>query len=53
MPQRGYRQLGKDEILHMLLPQAQVFPNTRIYVPVVIEQPRGNDDRPISAVVIR
>ena len=51
-PEKGYRQVGKDDILHMLLPQRSLYPNSRIYVPVFLEQPQ-NEHSPISAIVIR
>ena len=51
-PKNGYRQVGKDDILHMLLPQRTLYPNSRIYVPVFLEQPE-NEHGPISAIVIR
>ena len=52
-PSRGYRQLAKDEILHMLLPQGAVYPNSKIYVPVFLEQPRTSERGPISALTIK
>ena len=51
-PKKGYRQVGKDDILHMLLPQRTLYPNSKIYVPVFLEQPE-NEHGPISAIVIR
>ena len=51
-PNKGYRQVGKDDILHMLLPQRTLYPNSKIYVPVFLEQPE-NEHGPISAIVIR
>ena len=51
-PENGYRQVGKDDVLHMLLPQRSLYPNSRIYVPVFLEQPQ-NEHGPISAIVIR
>ncbi|CAB4057888.1 TMEM132 [Lepeophtheirus salmonis] len=50
-PRRGYRQLAQDEILHMLIPQTPLYPNSRLYVPVFLDQPE--DDRQISVVKIR
>lgn len=52
VPQLGYRQLAKDEIIHMLLPQPPLYPNSRFYVPVFIEQPHS-ERGPISALTIR
>jgi hypothetical protein len=52
-PARGYRQLAKDEVIHMLLPQAAIYPNSKIYVPVFLEQPRTSERGPISALTIK
>lgn len=52
-PIRGYRQLAKDEILHMLLPQSAIYPNSKIYIPVFLEQPRSMERAPISALTIK
>jgi hypothetical protein len=52
-PARGYRQLAKDEIVHMLLPQAPVFPNSKMYVPVFLEQPRASERGPVYALTIK
>ena len=29
-----------DEILHLLIPQSPVYPGSKLYVPVFLEQPR-------------
>ena len=40
-PQHGYRQLAQDPILHMLLPQSPVHPNTKFFVPVFVDETAG------------
>jgi hypothetical protein len=36
-PHQGYRQIGHDDLLHMLVPQGQLYPNSKILVPVFVE----------------
>ena len=36
-PRHGYRQLGHDDVVHMLVPQAPIYPNSRIFVPVFFQ----------------
>ena len=31
----------EDEIFHLLIPQSPVYPNSKLYVPVFLEQPRA------------
>ena len=38
--QSGYQQLAGDEFLHMLIPQTSLYPGSRLYVPVFVEQPQ-------------
>ena len=49
---QSYHQLAKDELMHMLMPQASVYPNSRFYVPVFLEQPL-TDSAPIVAFTIK
>ena len=52
-PSKGYRQVSKDDIIHMLLPTTPVHPNSKLYVPVFLEQPTDDPRGPISALVIK
>ena len=61
-PSQGYRQVSKDDILHMLLPsqapsqggaRSSVHPSSKLYVPVFLEQPTDDPRGPISALVIK
>ena len=38
--QSGYQQVAGDEFLHMLIPQSTLYPGSRLYVPVFVEQPQ-------------
>ncbi len=38
-PRHGYRQLGHDDIVHMLITQASIFPNSKLFVPVFVQLP--------------
>jgi transmembrane protein 132 len=49
--QSGYQQVAQDEILHMLIPQTPLYPSSRLYVPVFVEQPQ--DAAPVSVIVIK
>lgn len=40
-PVHGYRQLAQDPILHMLLPQSPVHPNSKFFVPVFVDETAG------------
>merc|ERR1712223_1487154 len=51
-PSRSYHQLAKDEMMHMLVPQASLYPNSKFYVPVFLEQPL-TDTAPITAFTIK
>ncbi len=37
LPSAGYRQLAHDDLLHLLVPQAPIYPNSKILVPVFME----------------
>ena len=47
----GYQQLAGDEFLHLLVPQSPLYPGSRLYVPVFVEQPQ--DASPVSVIVIK
>ena len=47
----GYQQVSGDEILHMLVPQTPLYPASRIYVPVFLEQ--SEDVKPVTVMVIK
>ena len=47
--QSGYQQVSGDEILHMLVPQTSLYPDSRLYVPVFVEQPQ---DGPLVSVIV-
>ena len=49
--QSGYQQVASDEILHMLIPQTPLYPSSRLYVPVFVEQPQ--DGAPVSVIVLK
>jgi len=49
--QSGYQQVAGDEFLHMLIPQSPLYPGSRLYVPVFVEQPQ--EGVPVSVVVIK
>jgi len=49
--QTGYQQVAQDEILHMLIPQTPLYPGSRLYVPVFMEQPQ--EVSPVSVIVIK
>ena len=51
-PSQSYHQLAKDEMMHMLVPQASLYPNSKFYVPVFLEQPL-TDTAPITAFTIK
>ena len=51
-PAQSYHQLAKDELMHMLMPQAPLYPNSKFYVPVFLEQPL-TDQAPITAFTIK
>ena len=48
--QSGYQQVSGDEILHMLIPQTSLYPGSRVYVPVFVEQ---SGQSPVSVIVIK
>jgi hypothetical protein len=52
LPEQSYHQLAKDELVHMLMPQAPLYPNSRFYVPVFLEEPL-TDRAPITALTIK
>lgn len=52
LPDQSYHQLAKDELVHMLLPQAPLYPNSKFYVPVFLEQSL-TDQAPITALTIK
>ena len=47
----GYQQVAADQILHMLIPQTPLYPSSRLYVPVFVEQPQVGP--PVSVIVIK
>ena len=47
----GYQQVAADQILHMLIPQTPLYPSSRLYVPVFVEQPQSGP--PVSVIVIK
>ena len=47
----GYQQLAGDEVLHLLVPQSPLYPGSRLYVPVFVEQPQAAS--PVSVIVIK
>eukprot|EP00092_Neocalanus_flemingeri_P018939 GFUD01020515.1.p1 GENE.GFUD01020515.1~~GFUD01020515.1.p1 ORF type:complete len:1459 (-),score=271.45 GFUD01020515.1:1899-6275(-) len=49
--QSGYQQVASDEILHMLIPQTPLYPGSRLYVPVFVEQPQ--EVSPVSVIVLK
>ena len=51
-PAQSYHQLAKDELMHMLMPQAPLYPNSKFYVPVFLQQPL-TDQAPITAFTIK
>ena len=51
-PSQSYHQLAKDEMMHMLVPQASLYPSSKFYVPVFLEQPL-TDTAPITAFTIK
>jgi transmembrane protein 132 len=40
-----------DELLHLLIPQAPLYPVSRLYVPVFLEQPR--EGLPVGVVALK
>ena len=54
LPDQSYHQLAKDELVHMLMPQTPLYPNSQFYVPVFLEQqPLTSDEAPIAALTIK
>jgi transmembrane protein 132 len=49
----GYQQVAGDETLHLLIPQAPLYPGSRLYVPVFLEQPRAGPPVAVLAVKCR
>ena len=49
--QAGYQQVAGDETLHLLIPQTPLYPGSRLYVPVFLEQPR--EGSPLAVVVLK
>ena len=47
----GYQQVAADQILHMLIPQTPLYPSSRLYVPVFVEQPQAGP--PVTVIVIK
>ena len=47
----GYQQVAGDETLHLLIPQTPLYPGSRLYVPVFLEQPR--EGAPLAVVVLK
>ena len=47
----GYQQVAGDETLHLLIPQTPLYPGSRLYVPVFLEQPR--EGPPLAVVVLK
>ena len=47
----GYQQVAADQILHMLIPQTPLYPSSRLYVPVFVEQPQAGPA--ITVIVIK
>ena len=47
----GYQQVAGDETLHLLIPQTPLYPGSRLYVPVFVEQPRVGS--PLAVVVVK
>ncbi len=50
-PSHGYTQLGHDDIVHMLMPQAPKFPNSKFFVPVFLEN-TNKDKQQIEGITI-
>ena len=48
----GYQQVSGDQILHMLIPQTPLYPSSRLYVPVFLEQ-SDQPRLPVSVIVIK
>ena len=48
----GYQQLAGDELLHLLVPQSPLYPGSRLYVPVFVEQPQAQAS-PVAVIVIK
>ena len=48
----GYQQLAGDELLHLLVPQSPLYPGSRLYVPVFVEQPQAPAS-PVAVIVIK
>lgn len=47
----GYQQVAADQILHMLIPQTPLYPSSRLYVPVFVEQPQSGP--PVTVIVVK
>lgn len=49
--QNGYRQIGPDELTHMLISQSPLYPGSRLYVPVFFDQPGGPN--PVTVIALK
>ena len=51
----GYRQVGHDDFLHMLIPQSPIFPGSKVLVPLMLynNAAAANDDGPVKSVTIK
>ena len=48
----GYQQVSGDDMVHMLIPQTALYPNTRIYVPLFLEAQEAGRP-PVTVIVVK